>query len=1540
MEKQVNLCATIQIDLARLKLFTHRYSDLSEWEPTHLKSVESTYNEIHERLYKVLMGGQWLYPELLQGIMAALKEFPIRAVLESSHQDTTPIENRLQDFQTQLDSLNSLNLVNRLEKPRAIDALLELARHIQATVGLGAQEHSPLYETIAQLIVKINTGYRPAVPQLEIQQQLNQWARKTRELRTATATELLDELIDICPHLQPAREILLDLLQRMEHLLYVLLIFHLKNKPLGFIVPIEIKTDFAQSKSKPQFYVLGQSTEKKPSWLQTNKTFRMAIETARSHAVEMLMEQGYKPSSTEFDLRVGLPDLRMFQPALLLYEYKSIELPVTLACFCQYPEIKHVISLNPAIMLTGPISSEISKAIFLPNLLESLGGIHTLLVTPKHKIPFVSGKTVIRHGPTAYSSILNDYLEQFNELLLQHPKVLAFGTREKWNSVLIQANKQQDPIIPTIERHKTALLDFIDQHQAIQLHGMTGIGKTFLVAQWLEKPEVQNRYGLILYTSVPEPSVSAPEIKQEIVSKWARKAFETLSRQLNHRQFERLELKCRNDPGLLDRATEFVEALRETLADTPVMWIIDNGQALQYPVPHHDAHEEQFTLEPRFAEIIQQVHTGEWQGCELLYITNQELAESSLPIYLLDNGFTFEEACQYLGKVDWPFHLHRLRDTVAQALGAHPKALELFAKDKNVSAAEIQDLLTSLPTATGEQEHRLTVCETILERIFTDLKNYHPKAWWMLMTASTFMGDFNREQFKHVANKVIPTGLRFDFRYDSTSVSKVLEDRRLLSWNEDQRFWNMHSLVRHYSQDVFLASHPKLYWKAHYFAGLAYFPLRNGQTLSDAHSKAKYANGENCAAALYHYDQAEYETGKQAVFQNYYEHPIAKARQFINNKQSSKAEPLLKKVLQGYAVEKQGDPLVVAVDKVSPDINYLVAKAIYFQRKKERYEIAALHYRQAMKQGKKEVAPLLISLLCEMVAGKPETEPLWEEAENLFNEVSQSVANNEDFPYEGLAEAYEKVALRYSFLNPDKAEMSLQVLEKAAKANIVWAQLYRLGAKLAKKTGQKKEVERWLRAGIEKTPKSADLYLTLGHLLKRQNKPDEAKQVYQTGIEKIPTSVDLYIALGRLLERQPDEAEQVYQMGIETNPTSADLYIALGRFLERLPDEAEQVYQIGIEKIPTSEKLYQALGHLLEQRNKPDEAKQVYQTGIETSPTNVDLYIALGSFLERQPDEAEQVYQTGIEKSPTSEKLYLALCHLLEQQNKPDAAKQVYQTGIEKISPTYELYFAYGRFLEQQNKPDEAKQVYQTGIEKVPPTFDLYFAYGRLLEQQNKPVEAEQVYQMGIDKIPACADLYRALGNLLEQQNKPVEAEKVYQTGIEKSPTNEHLYIALARILEQQNKPIEAEQVYRTGIEKVPATILYMALSCLLYRQNKLTEAENTCKIGIKKFPTMRLYLTLGYVLELQNKPQEAEDIYRMGIKNFPIANFPTAVYIYMALGCLLEEQNRLQLAKDTYKMGIEQVLTFKDTYNMGIEQALTYEVLPEALEQLERKGI
>ena len=76
----MNLCAEIQIDLARLKIFTHRFRDLSQLEESEAEVGMEIYQNACDRLAPVLETDgdiqRWVYPELLRSIVNALTAFP------------------------------------------------------------------------------------------------------------------------------------------------------------------------------------------------------------------------------------------------------------------------------------------------------------------------------------------------------------------------------------------------------------------------------------------------------------------------------------------------------------------------------------------------------------------------------------------------------------------------------------------------------------------------------------------------------------------------------------------------------------------------------------------------------------------------------------------------------------------------------------------------------------------------------------------------------------------------------------------------------------------------------------------------------------------------------------------------------------------------------------------------------------------------------------------------------------------------------------------------------------------------------------------------------------------------------------------------------------------------------------------------------------------------------------------------------------------------------------------------------------------------
>jgi hypothetical protein len=314
----MNLCAEIQIDLARLRIFTHRFTNLLRLEDSEAEAAMQIYQNACDRLGPTLETDgdmqTWVYPELLRSIVNALTAFPLSEVVKCTSQGSSDVERILvTSRQREIETLSEL--AEHLEKKRVTAPLLDLARYVHSVVRKGARTDEPIYEQIARIIADGKYFY-------EVQKQFNTWAQDTQSLVNISAVGLLHVLINHCRRLKPAQEILADLLARMESLSYVPFVFD----GLGIALPVSIEGDFDKQSNEP--LVLGFES---PDVASIGKEFSAAIKRGRDRAVEMLKRRGLMPALSEFHVKVTLPDLG------IMYDQGSIEFPVAISLFCQHP---------------------------------------------------------------------------------------------------------------------------------------------------------------------------------------------------------------------------------------------------------------------------------------------------------------------------------------------------------------------------------------------------------------------------------------------------------------------------------------------------------------------------------------------------------------------------------------------------------------------------------------------------------------------------------------------------------------------------------------------------------------------------------------------------------------------------------------------------------------------------------------------------------------------------------------------------------------------------------------------------------------------------------------------------------------------------------------------------------------------------------------------------------------------------------------------------------------------------------------------------
>src|SRR6266404_529831 len=1519
MNETLNPCSQAYIELARLKIFTRT----ARRSGNTFGVGETILNDVYERSESLGPDKAWLYPELLTGLAEALGEFSI----SDAYKDLNRAEYKsfAETVRRQADSNKSL--AKYIEARGAVPVLMRLAECIHAASKVGARRDERVYQEVAELVAGPNT------PEIEdVYNQLNQWAKLTQK-QSLQPPDLLYELLGKSARLQPAYAILRDLLQRLTNLVYVPLVV---DDHIGICVPIEIQADYDTAEPEPFFFELGDQTQPAPTWLNIEAAFVSSIKKARRQACKMLEERGCRPQFDNFKISIGLPDFRVGTDTLT-YDQGSLETPAALALFCQHKQLRDQITLSPLVITTGPISSQDSLR---PKCeaFTTTSATKDLLVTTTRWIDTKSLPRMAALSSTNHNAVLKYYLSEAHSSLLNklHTKILTYGTEQDWNGPLLDAERRdsEKPLLLPLERHQERLRNDLDLHHAVQFQGLSGIGKTWLLAQWLASDAVQSKYDTILYTSLLNIRSRSDTTA---LSNWATAALENLAQQLANAWGHKSLYKQLIQQSRLRDATQILGLLEETLSSSRILWVIDNGENL--------LNEDGAINEPRFGAMIKAITNRSWENAELLFVSNRrlELSQYQLHVCPLDQGFSKEEALQYLENSKWRFP--DLNHRVAETLAAYPRALALIvglATDYTIPEVALDEILESLASEEGQGSAIEKVCDKILGHLFSSLRENFFASWWMLLTSSTFVENFNIAQARFVF-KAAPPSLRGE---DPINLLSILEKRNLVNWGNDK--WWMHGLVRRYCQEVLNNEKPRQFKNAHGLAGRYYFPLRELTSRRDR-GRVAWVRGvslANCTAALYHYEKAKDFAGQRAVFEYLYETRIERAKRLLQAGDSignpkaiySKAERILKDLFTQISVAERID-YKSAARLVSPDINYLMATALHRQEDEEKYGRAALHYRTAIDQGKREVAPLLVSLLCDMTVGQLETDPFWLEAVEFFNEIREEAKDSRaTLSYEGIGESYEKIAARYLELNPTEAgiKTALAVVLEAVKSQIEWDGIYLVGAQIAKQLSESEnnpDVETWLKTGCKLFPQSWRLWqsyylvrakqgaienvpvefretrdfarkmVSLSQELMEQSLLEAARRCLNDSLGSNVTDEALWLQLGRiyLAENDKQAALATFRQGIEKSLKAVVLYLRLGELESELGEKqpALATFKRGIEKNPKSGALYLRLGELESELGERESARATFKQGIENGHKPGPLYLRLGE-LESESGEkqaARATFKQGIEKDPDVGALYLRLGEVEAELGNKQAAAATFNQGLER-SHHPALYLKLGEAEAELGDKQAAIATFRHGIEKNPSVTPLYLRLAEVQFEGGDKQSALDTLSQGIEKIDHASALYLRLAEILGATESALLTLK---QGVEKNPRATSLYLRVAELEETLSDTESALLTLKQGVQKNPsASELYLRVAEL---EETLGDAESallTLKEGVEKNPSaIALYLRMAELEETSGDPESALHTLKQGVEENPSAG-----ELYLRLAELEADSGDMQLALSTLKKG------------------------------------
>jgi tetratricopeptide (TPR) repeat protein len=592
--------------------------------------------------------------------------------------------------------------------------------------------------------------------------------------------------------------------------------------------------------------------------------------------------------------------------------------------------------------------------------------------------------------------------------------------------------------------------------------------------------------------------------------------------------------------------------------------------------------------------------------------------------------------------------------------------------------------------------------------------------------------------------------------------------------------------------------------------------------------------------------------------------------------------------------------------------------------------------------------------------------------ENLIERYRQKARENRN-------SAEIKANLGTLYARNQQWQEAIACYRQAITLNPQFAGAYRNLAKVLEKTGKLTEAaEGWYQAfTLEPQRATAKEYWQLGNLFSQQGNLEKAITCYRQGIDRQPKSWELYHHLGDVLTKQEQweeaikayqhaiainndfswshnnlgnallhcqkwsEAVQSFLRAIELNPNFPWSHYNLGEALVKLErwEEAIAAYRQGQQLQPDLPEIEQKLDFARHQRIKTDHSKALscYYQAIEQDPNQLDSYLKI---LAIEPDNQEissrlgelllfgnyltpkinqnllqeliTCYQQVINVQPNSSKGYLLLAKLMELKGEQQLAYQYREQALqlEPQQATAEEHLDLGDVCRQQGKIEAAIACYRRSLTINPSYAPAYQRLGELLLKTGQEQEALAIYQQALEDLPEEAGLRYQLCQIWTKQQQWTEAIACYRTAAKLQPNHSQAYHHLGDALRQQQLWQEAVAAYHQAIELNPNfTWSYYNLSLALSQLGKWGEVI-TCHEKITELEPnfwdnnqtdFELHHQLGDLYFQQQKWREAIQAYGQATKLKPDSSWS-----HYNLGRSLLELERWAEATQSFRQAIQ----------------------------------
>jgi tetratricopeptide (TPR) repeat protein len=338
-------------------------------------------------------------------------------------------------------------------------------------------------------------------------------------------------------------------------------------------------------------------------------------------------------------------------------------------------------------------------------------------------------------------------------------------------------------------------------------------------------------------------------------------------------------------------------------------------------------------------------------------------------------------------------------------------------------------------------------------------------------------------------------------------------------------------------------------------------------------------------------------------------------------------------------------------------------------------------------------------------------------------------------------------------------------------------------------------------------PKHVDAFSGWGDALAAQQKFDEAIDQYGKAILINPSATSAYLKWAKVLSSkgQYTEAAERYQKAIEIDLAPIE-FPELLKLLDNLDPKRKAQTRQTLESAlarHASPKEYLRWGKAFDDEKRYMEAIPQYEKALQLDEKDQAAWKQIGQAQANLKNDSKAIesYQKITELDPYDRSNYIYWGYALHSQSKFAEAIKQYKKALELNPDDASTHTSLGWALHEQQKYNEAIEQYHKATEITPAYTLAWRNWGVALAAQKSFDEAIEQYKKAIDLDPENVDLYLDWGNALEEQGRRAEAIKVCEKAIQINQDFAYAYHNIAYYLWAQGDYEAGRKAWESACE-------------------------------------------------------------------------------------------------------------------------------------------